>query len=1422
MHLKDTPALPVRIKRMSQPVGSIVRGRGHTILVILVTAVATGLVIAATGLAWRFYSEWRLGRIELTTEGDSVVCQVLDATSDSAVGEPYDLVTRAVVALPDGDYRLRVNGTGRLGRTYRFAVNRGETQTHTVSLDEGRLLRGERAPDEKGATSALELPIPFVTMTTAVELTPGKSDLIEWIGGPLICRDGFTGKPRWQLQAPQTADLVGPGGARARWMKHLLAGHQASRPIEPAPDLDGDGTRDLVWAFRRTAAILALSGKDGSMLWNFVAESDGSGGPRPEIPVQKNPPGLITARDFADDPVVADLGADGVPDLVATIIFSEIRNAIDKEPAATAKSPAPGAAWLHRRVVVAVSGRSGRLLWASRAEGMIPDSRGEGWRQPAVLVRGERSGLVACVDGTKWRGLDPATGRLKAGPIDLGFISARPVQYADLDGDREPEILELAPGKPSLHAWSLKTGRELWVQNVDQPIDQAMRGVPLPSYPLTADLDGDGRFEVVIADTGILPPATGYRGITLLDGATGAARWRRPLRPENKVSDGLAEILTAPDLDGDGTRDLIAVALFEGKKSLTPFVASPEEPRRIYVDALSGKDGRSLWWWKVDAPFRGVRRLWRPHWFGRGPDGWPLLAVPLGGANSPDSGSSFPWDDEFNDAPIVHLLEATTGIERHTVSGLAQASFADLDGDGLTDLWGEVRGELRAFRGEAPEAWRALGKFLAAGPQVTGRPVVREPAVDLNGDGTADTLIAMVHAPGNLNTGRVETTGSHTAVARSGRDGHVIWKTELDPRERWFEPESGASYDFFALPLPDGDLDGDGTADVVFKKEMPWGWNPSRRHTATLPVQALSGRTGKRIWSAGPLPLDFAAHGYSQVIRVEACAPERDGPRDLLVWHRSPFHAPGSEPFPGPASDGRPSLARISGQSGRVLWDAAIADYIGADLYSHAPPTLFRDLDRDGSLGALFVLPALAGPTHTLLVISLATGKIRWSKPFSSEYLLGGDVVVSDLNGDGELEVAAIDRLKAAVHVYDGRDGKDRWTWTSGISSRSNLPGKWIALADFEGKGRKNLCVQVIEPGGKVHVVVLDGNGEERNRRTFAEDSPDALEAADCNGDGRDELLVWYGDALHALDGELHELWSWRSRPATIDRILPGSHGRAGAVILAPALALSGATGVPIWTGQAPLVEQPPQFLPGLLDSGANHQRPLLIGQGLGATVCRVALPTSADGKTGPATGTHVRAGRVPSDPRWSRPLPWVVRLKGFLGPMAMLVSAGLALINFGLPITIFLLATHRRRFTVGALMTLPIAAAIPLVSFLTLSPWLPVGSSRAFATELQVFLDGTLAGLPIFWCAFWMIASLVRRRSKPIAIVAGLTLVASFAAAAIWVVIDRKSMAEIEHYDLDGWYLAALPGAYAATLLCLVVQASSTIYKLLRPRRRR
>ena len=74
-----------------------------------VIVVAT-LLLELAGLAsWWAYSEWRLGRIELTNDGPMLTVQVLDEPGEHPLGEPVEVFKKWTLALPDGDYRLRVD-----------------------------------------------------------------------------------------------------------------------------------------------------------------------------------------------------------------------------------------------------------------------------------------------------------------------------------------------------------------------------------------------------------------------------------------------------------------------------------------------------------------------------------------------------------------------------------------------------------------------------------------------------------------------------------------------------------------------------------------------------------------------------------------------------------------------------------------------------------------------------------------------------------------------------------------------------------------------------------------------------------------------------------------------------------------------------------------------------------------------------------------------------------------------------------------------------------------------------------------------------------------------------------------------------------------------------------------------------------------
>jgi outer membrane protein assembly factor BamB len=1349
---------------------------------VAVTAVAcTLIVVASSVVGWRLYAQWRTGRVELTPEREPVVVQVLAEDSDTPVGEPFDLATRAMIELPAGDYRLRVNGKGRMGRTFRFAVNRGETLAHSVSIDEGRLLGGEpdgEEPDlEKLVSRILDrkndedprlrlVPSPFVHVTAALELTPGRADLIERTVKALIRRDGTTGNVIWDTSHPGKPSQDGRDPAKLLG-EHFVSGkYRRGGFVELAPDLDGDGTGDVVFFSRTSAAIVALSGKDGSMLWIFLANDGGSGGPRRDDFDKLKRMLRSELRSTADEPAVADVDGDGTLDLIATFCFSD---AYDKQPGA----------W----IVMAISGRSGRRVWSHSIEKPAGARLAGRKDQPAVVLRGPRSTLVACVDGSEWTGLDAATGKPLFGPIDLGGNPVVPVQHADLDGDGEPEILALGPGpggkQRTLQAFSIKSGHPIWSATVDAAYATPQIDDFPPDPPLIADLDQDGRAEILVPDSGPITPSATYRGVRLIDGRNGETRWRRPMGPQAVEDDGLAEAVVAPDLDGDGVREVVTVS-----------VCNTGARPAIYVDALSGKDGHALWWWKADMP-KELTRIATPVWWGHGPDGWPLLALPLGG-ESPDELYDLVESDPVA-PPVVHLLEASTGRQRHTVIGLASPKFADLDGDGQADLWGEVDGELRAFRGEAPEAWRALGWFEPAGSSGAEAEAVGERTVDFDGDGVADTLIGYVAAPGSHDP---ETTGSHTAVVRSGRDGHVIWKSIVDPIETWFSPTSGNAYTLSAFPLPVGDFDGDGVPDVIVMRTRGSWRDMAQRRAATLPVELLSGRTGARVWSAGALPAGSRVKRVADVNWTEALVAEPGGQPELIVSHG---HMAGVH------------LTRVSGRDGRIVWDTSISIVMGGTPIPGKPVRFWDDLDGDGALDLLELIPTFSGfnvtgpAAYTLLAFSLRDGKRLWSKVLHYKMFSTGDVRVGDLDGDGRPEVVTLEECPdnsgeadPRICALDGRDGKVLWTWKP-AAKRSVA----MALAKFDGKSTRSVCVSFEGPGATRRIAVLDGKGQERLHRDGVELQSARLTAADLDGDGRDELLLYYDGSLHAWDHELKDRWFSPARSGTIDDVIPPSRGLPGMVVLPPAMALDGASGQPRWTGQAPLVESRPQFMPRLLDPGDSRRGALLLAQGLGATVCRAAMPTLADGSIVSLPGERLRPGGVAVDPRWARPLPWVRRLTGALGPKNFFASGGLALVNVVLPLWIVRRAKGNRRFFhIRALMVLPLVAAIPLMTYLTLAPWMPSDLGRLLSSETRIFLGGTLAGLPVVYFMGVMGASVVRRRGQALSALVVVTLITAVVVAVGWIMLDRRSMAGIEHYGWEAWELVMLPGAYVAAVL--------------------
>ncbi len=337
-------------------------------------------------------------------------------------------------------------------------------------------------------------------------------------------------------------------------------------------------------------------------------------------------------------------------------------------------------------------------------------------------------------------------------------------------------------------------------------------------------------------------------------------------------------------------------------------------------------------------------------------------------------------------------------------------------------------------------------------------------------------------------------------------------------------------------------------------------------------------------------------------------------------------------------------------------------------------------------------------------------------------------------------------------------------------------------------------CLAVGDSDASRRLLMLDARGRETAQRELPLPAVCALEAADLDGDGSDEVLVSSTEGLRVLGPDLKE--TGLRQPLTDTEgwwYLPAASGRPGALILPP---------VPVAVGSG--ADHRPARL--LLDRGdeAGARRPLWTVGTLDATVCRTALPVLSTGRTAPPRGTPVLPGLARDDPRWARPLPWIEPIRHTIGPRGFLAAIGLALVNVAVPIGILRLAARRRPWSLRLLMAMPIAAAVPLAVFQARETLLPEQIGSLPASARPVFALATLAGLPIVLYAGMALACLFRRRWRRLATLLAVTSVASAVVGVAWLRLDGRTMPAIEHYDRTNGYLIAVPGAEAVGVLLL------------------
>jgi hypothetical protein len=1434
-----------------------------------VVAACVAALFVGGFLAWRSHEQSLLGQVSLSTTGPSLVAEVLDK-DNRPVAPSFPVPTSRPVELREGSYRMRLSSPGILSQTYPLDIAPQNNIASDVQLE------------DRWLWPPMELrPGEFVEPVALGRRT----DLLVYRQSASSIRriDGATGKPMWpselkldKTNLPADADInEWQTLLEAPWFNPWSPSWLAS----PILDLDGDGEPDFVIGSRTHPVLIAVSGKTGKVLWQFRARPlpDGAkdfAGLKPGFSSTQESP--VIGR-----PVVMPAAGSGEAKIVAC--FSSPGENFQRSDKSNVG--APEQTWLE-----AVLGKTGQSVWRYRLKETLKQTGGsrvgpalEGIGQPQIVRVSGRS-IVFCAINSMLYGVDFETGTEAWPPFDLGFSP-----------DVAPKVVELPSGNPlalfvsgqqrggnygnaqklTLTAVSLGDRKKVWSKTIDSVSRrESQNSGTEANAPRDLDVEPLGKDGVpaIVANVTHIgkeferirymgASTRGRSDLVVFDPATGKQRWERLLYWLGYNNPPPARRLVGDDLDGDGYREVFAAWMGDLKNGR----------RELTVEALSGRDGRTLWRWSIDGVADDDNPQHPLSWWQPAENGRPLLIVPI---NRGPGGQA-----------ATYILDSATGSLRYALAGVADPRTCDLNGDGLPDLLYQVAPQgfarLMAIRGEPPTAYRWLD----------GRE--RRIAEDFDGDGLDDLLIDDWGGPMYPNR------------AISGRDGRPLWKIVR---------HAGNSARAISAPLPLGDLAGDGRPAIIsFAPHEP---EPGTNDYVTgLEVAAYSGRDGHPLWSknrgADQLRLYNGSSSGSYNGRsffypslgIARLDPHK--PADILAA------VPGTldgNPVLISSSASEITLNVVAGDTGQIRWRVPVVQgQFGEN--GHVYRDEFHDLNGDGVADIIaWVLPANTqyGVTNLeLRAFSGTDGSPLWkvAPPVlgpqnSNEYMQ--PPVVCDLDGNGIPDVIFTRDPQWDKHelvVVGGRDGRVKWTWSWIGNFNGNAPPQ---VVDFTGDGRHAVCMfitEVIKTENSTtyqpRLVIFDGAGKVMKRIDAIGSGTKGTQlygnlswwrSIELGNQRKQALLFFDEGALQALgDDPIQPIWKWPlpADDANLLEVVPAGKTFPTTIAIWSGKSIYGlscATGRPRWRGEMP--GGPINWPGGQIERVVMHDSDglglprLLSGDG-----CRLTWPTDDEGRYLPPRAEPARYEVVP-DPVALRPLPWTqmseIPVILWMVPWSILwlvvpvmlmrrafkrnswrLAFVPAFYQLGMTLALGMIPLNRLPLNrldlidwdphIGMCFLTWAFLIVHAIWMLRRRLWALVDASAIYAIAIAIGwsqrLSGNIGeqyafpfyrswqdslfqmagvvfgGLPILFGIVFVVAWLRRRQWIRLGVFALATIIC--AAIVAYTMIDKDTYwrgAE-EEYSLEGWWWIFLYGAYSATALVMIGWLAKWALATIRPR---